>query len=59
MIHVSYDNKLLKYSLIGGRDSSVGKSLASYAGDPGLNPGGSLTRNTPMQEWQGKRLPAV
>ncbi len=30
----------------GGRDSTVGKSSASHAGDPGSNPGGSLTQVT-------------
>ncbi len=44
----------------GGSDSSVGKSSASHAGDPGLNPGvGCLTQVTPIHEWQGKRLLAV
>ncbi len=30
------------------RDSSVGKSSASHAEDPSLNPGGGLTRVTPI-----------
>ncbi len=44
---------------LGGRDSSVGKSSASQAGDPGSNPGLGLTSGHPIHEREGKRLPAV
>ncbi len=33
-----------------GRDNSVGKSPASHAGYLDSNPGGGLTRVTPMHE---------
>ncbi len=39
----------------GGRDSSVGKSSTSHAGDPCSNPSGGH----PMHVWEGKRLPAL
>ncbi len=39
------------------RDSSVGKSPASHAGDPGSKWG--FDSDQPMDVWEGKRLPAV
>ncbi len=40
--------------LEGGKDSSVGKSSAPPAGDPGSNPGGSLTRVTQCMNERGR-----
>ncbi len=38
----------------GRRDSSDGKSSASQAGDPGLNPGGGLTQVTQCMNERGR-----
>ncbi len=37
-----------------GRDSSVGKSSVSQAGDPGSNPSGGLTRVTQCMNEMGR-----
>ncbi len=42
-----------------GRDSSVGKSPTSHAGELGSNPSEGLTWVTTMYKWEGKRLTAV
>ncbi len=48
--------KILQISFGGGgwRDSSVGKSSTSQAGDPGLNPSGGLTRVTQCMNEMGR-----
>ncbi len=52
---VSLSNmEVCTYMKIGGRDISVGKSSASEAGDPGLNPGGGLTQVTQCFNERGR-----
>ncbi len=53
----TYGLSLLILTLQWGRDSSVGKSSASHAGNPGSNPGGGLTRVIQSMNERGKRLP--
>ncbi len=40
--------------ILEGRDSSVGKSFTSQAGDPGSNPGGDLTWVTQCMDERGR-----
>ncbi len=50
------------YSLLvggGGGIAQLVSRLPINLGNPGLNPGGGLTRVTQLHEWEGKRLPAV
>ncbi len=44
----------LSWSGGGGRDSSVGKSSASQAWGPGLNPSGGLSRVTQCMDERGR-----
>ncbi len=48
MICLEYKRSCKKYT-VGGRDSSVGKSSAYLAGDPGSNPSGGLTPKACMR----------
>ncbi len=52
-------NSAIREKTKGGRDSSVGGSSTSHAGDLGLNSIGGLTRVTPMHEGEGKRFTTV
>ncbi len=51
MIFVSFAYTLRRK---GARDSSVGKSATSQAGEPGSNPGGVLTRVTQCMNERGR-----
>ncbi len=56
---VIFDSDSVPILLYTRGDSWVGKSSASHARYLGSNPGKSLTRVTPMHEWEVKSLPAV